>query len=249
MKEQLIRLLELQALDEKTHETSKFLEEAPSRIEALNEQLAKFTSMLQAEKEQLQETITWQREQEARLKEEEQQTLKTKQQLQQVRNAREFSALQRQMETTRKAVGEREEEILKLMEAIEGFKVTIAQHESQYDELKARIEADLTEIETSMAEAEARKAEAMVERQNIAAEIDGELRSTYERIAERKRPAMVDVPDATCAGCKMKVRPQLYNELFRADSLKTCPACQRIIYLHKALFPDEDGPQEPPEGI
>ena len=54
-------------------------------------------TLLQNEKDHLEETANWQRQQEIRLKDEEQQTLKTKQQLQQVRNAREFSALQRQM--------------------------------------------------------------------------------------------------------------------------------------------------------
>jgi hypothetical protein len=34
----------------------------------------------------------------------------------------------------------------------------------------------------------------------------------------------------------MAVRPQLYNELFRADSVEECPRCHRIIYLEEAVL-------------
>ena len=247
MKEQLIRLLKLQELDEKTNDARQTLEAAPAQIQELDEQLAKFVQLLQNEKDQLEETAKWQRDQESRLKDEEQQTLKTKQQLQQVRTAREYTALQRQMDGARKAVGEREEEILKLMDAVEGFKATIAQHEKEFDELKGHLDAERQEIEASIQDAEARKAAITAEREELASQIDVSLLRQYERIYERKRPAMVDVKGATCGGCKMRVRPQLYNELFRADSLKTCPNCQRLIYLSDALFPEETEGETTPE--
>jgi predicted nucleic acid-binding Zn-ribbon protein len=43
--------------------------------------------------------------------------------------------------------------------------------------------------------------------------------------------AVVPVKDAVCHGCNVNLPPQLYNELFRCDSLRFCPNCQRIIYI------------------
>lgn len=239
MKEQLIRVLELQKTDDTLRATLKILEESPGEISSLDEQLEKFTQMLNTEKQQLEETIQWQKAQEERLKEEEQRIVKSKQQMQQVRNTKEFTATQRQLDTSRKAMQEQEEEILRMMEAVEGYKTTIEQHSREYDELKHHIEMEKKIIQEKLEQAESHKAQVMERRRQITEKIEPSVLATYERIGTRRHPVIVSVDDTTCGGCKMRVQPQLFNELYRADSLKSCPYCQRLLYLTAALFPEK----------
>jgi uncharacterized protein len=43
--------------------------------------------------------------------------------------------------------------------------------------------------------------------------------------------AVVEAKEGNCMGCNMHLPPQLYNTLFRADDVITCPHCQRILVM------------------
>jgi hypothetical protein len=42
----------------------------------------------------------------------------------------------------------------------------------------------------------------------------------------------------TCQGCRMRLPPQLYNEIQKHLQIHFCPNCQRILYY-------EDQPEKP----
>jgi predicted nucleic acid-binding Zn-ribbon protein len=57
------------------------------------------------------------------------------------------------------------------------------------------------------------------------------LRSKYEQIFERRGgTAVVEARNGICQGCRMRVPPQLYNELQRHRDIRNCPNCHRIIF-------------------
>jgi hypothetical protein len=61
--------------------------------------------------------------------------------------------------------------------------------------------------------------------------VDAELRRRYEMILSRRGGlAVVAVRDGTCQGCRMKVPPQLYNQIQRNDQVILCPSCQRMLH-------------------
>ena len=166
---------------------------------------------------------------------------KTKQQLQQIRNAREYGAMQRQLETFKKTKMDREEEILKLMSALEASRVKLAQHEAEFEELRNHIEQEKAALQEEL-EAAKRKQEEMEDERKAAGErIERDLLRKYEFIASHVQPAVVPAKDAVCTGCNMNIPPQTYNILYRADSIEICPNCRRIIFLESAIF---DGPAE-----
>ncbi|MGB2689080.1 MAG: C4-type zinc ribbon domain-containing protein, partial [Desulfobacterales bacterium] len=72
-----------------------------------------------------------------------------------------------------------------------------------------------------------------MDRKNVSGLIDSQLFKKYLLIIEQQQGglAVVPVKDAVCHGCNVNLPPQLYNELFRYDSLKFCPNCHRVIYL------------------
>jgi predicted nucleic acid-binding Zn-ribbon protein len=57
--------------------------------------------------------------------------------------------------------------------------------------------------------------------------------ASYEMIFSRRGGlAVVEVRGGICQGCRMRVPPQLFNEIQRnLDRVFVCPSCQRILYF------------------
>ncbi len=79
-----------------------------------------------------------------------------------------------------------------------------------------------------------------VDWESVAESIDPEIINTYNTIKDTIGGIPVAaVSNAVCQGCHMNIPAQMYNELQRADSIKKCPHCQRIIYWKQ----DENRPK------
>ena len=72
-------------------------------------------------------------------------------------------------------------------------------------------------------------------RQSLIDSVDEELRRRYEMILSRRGGlAVVAVRDGTCQGCRMRVPPQLYNQIQRNEQIILCPSCQRMLHWQPA---------------
>src|SRR5262245_58354376 len=149
-----------------------------------------------------------------------------------VKNNIELLALQREIDLSKEANSHVEEELLQVMETIEGLagqlseaQATLQQLETQADEEVARRRA---EAESLRGEVEAERGQ----REALASTMDPSLRSKYEQLFERRGgAAVVAARDGICTGCRMHIPPQLYNELQKhRDVVRQCPNCHRILY-------------------
>jgi len=70
-----------------------------------------------------------------------------------------------------------------------------------------------------------------VERDREAALIDDVLLQRYQMIFSRRAGLAVALAKSgTCQGCRMRLPPQLYNEIQKHLQIHFCPNCQRILY-------------------
>ncbi len=54
----------------------------------------------------------------------------------------------------------------------------------------------------------------------------------FERVSKhRKGLAMSEARDGLCTQCHVRLRPQVYNELRRNESVMQCESCSRILYF------------------
>lgn len=149
-----------------------------------------------------------------------------------IKNIKELQALQREIDLMRQANGELEEELIKIMQQMDGIKAQMQTKESEmaalHDEWERQqqaLGAQITGIDRAVTEAANR-------RQSIAAQITGDLISRYELIFSRRGgTAVVEVSGGICQGCYMNIPPQLSNEIIRSDKVHLCPSCQRILYV------------------
>ena len=235
MKDQLVLLEELQRHDARLQEYDATLKVLPEKLQALRNDLAKVEALLERERASLAEIEAFHRDLDSQLKSDEGNVAKSKAKLSQVRGGKDFSAVQREVEVTRKMIGEREEELLKLMAAIETSKKSIAEHEKDVAELRAHVAAEDATTSAKIAEIQARTAGERAERDVIAKKVRPDVLKRYGTIRIRRGLAVVPVIRGTCQGCHMTIPPQLYNHLQRGNTLESCPSCNRIIYWDEIM--------------
>jgi predicted nucleic acid-binding Zn-ribbon protein len=190
-------------------------------------------SVTQAKRQEMQELERQRRDYETRLSDEEEKTKDRRMRMQRIKNERELSALKREVEISRELSTQLEDSLLKLLDGAD----------AKVNDLKA-LEEDLGAAERELGERERQHAERTqalaadlerlgAERGRLASEVEESLRRRYELIFERKGGlAVVEVrKEGDCAGCRMRVPPQLITQIHRKADVVFCPACQRILFV------------------
>jgi predicted nucleic acid-binding Zn-ribbon protein len=149
-----------------------------------------------------------------------------------IKNVKELQALQREIDQARLSNGELEEELIRIMQEIDGIKAEIDAKEAEMATLRAEWQSQQKEVEEQVGGIDAAISQAIARRQSIAAQVAGDLISRYELIFSRRGgTAVVEVTAGICQGCFMNIPPQLWNEIIRNDKLHLCPSCQRILFV------------------
>jgi predicted nucleic acid-binding Zn-ribbon protein len=188
-------------------------------------------SVTQAKRNEVAELERQRRDLEARITDEEEKTKDRRMRMQRIRNEKELAALRREVDLSRDLSAQLEDQLLRLLDGGEG----------KVGELKS-LEDDLVDAERRLAEREhelsdRRQALAAdlerltAERTRLAMDLEEGLRKRYDLIFERKEGlAVVEVrKEGDCGGCRMRVPPQLINQIHRNADVVFCPNCQRIL--------------------
>lgn len=235
MKEQLILLEELQRHDARLQEYETSLKALPEKLQSMKSDLAKVEAMLEKERAALAEAEKWRREQEQQLKVDEANVAKAKTKLQGVKSGKEYMAAQREVENTRRAISEREEEVVRLAGAIEASRKRVEAHEADVAQLRDLVSKEEAAVSGRLDEIKAKVEAEKVHRDAAAAKVDEKVLKRYASIRMRRGLAVVPVVNGTCKGCHMAIPPQLFIQLQRGGTIETCPTCARIIYWDQIM--------------
>ena len=236
----LAALEELQNLDLQNLELRKELEDIPQTIEETRTNVSHIAEILDRERLRLEEAEKWRADREREIALQNELLAKSKAKLQVARNEKENKAAQREIDTIRKNIQEREKEALEVMEAIEQYRVAIDEHNKEFGELEKHLKATEEEGQARIDAVDAKIAETASRRAELASRVPQKLLRQYERIHARLGVALVEVVDGSCTGCNMGLPPQMYNELQRGDKLFKCPQCMRMLVFKKKDEPAEE---------
>lgn len=242
IKKQIQILIGLQEFDGRLMEINGRLKVLPARLEDMSKDLRKMEAVLAAENDELVDQDRFKAEKEEEHAFLSAQITRLRQQLQGVRAHRDAMALQRQLEASRKQLSDLEDEMLQTLQAVETRRAATAQHQAELEQLKKLLDTEEMEIRSEMETLQGEIAELNAKREVQAKDLDPEIRTTYQSLASRRHPSLVEAIDGRCTGCNISLRPQLYNTLFYANSLEVCPTCARLIFLRAAVFADEEPP-------
>ena len=118
---------------------------------------------------------------------------------------------------------------------------------------RARVELLAAELEGVRARVAARQQGLAAEltgldagREVLRAALDPDWLARFDRIAAARNGIGISrAENQQCTGCRMGVRPQIWNQL-REGELLTCDSCNRLLYWDPALAPAPKEPQPEP---
>jgi predicted nucleic acid-binding Zn-ribbon protein len=238
LRDQIKRLEELQRYDAQIQELTNALKAIPAKLEASQSDFARVEALLDNERTQLAESQRYYSEQKNQLQTDESSATGAKSKLSMAKNSKEYMAAQREIEQTRESVENREQEIAKLIEAVQVKEKLLGERATELEGLRKSIDKDAEVARKKMAELEGKIAEIKVDRDKVANGVRPDVLKRYAAIRMRRGLAVTTVRNGTCQGCNMNVPPQLFNVLQRGTTIETCPYCHRIVYWEN-LMKDE----------
>jgi len=157
---------------------------------------------------------------------------KYKGQLTELKTNKEYQTMQKEIATAEEAIRSQEDRVLERMEEGETLSRELKAAET---ELKAQLGAIATERKALDAEATSLQStidERSAARTAAAKELSPAALKLFEHVSkQRKGLAVAEARDSTCTVCHVRLRPQVYNEVRRAENLIQCESCLRILYF------------------
>ncbi len=234
MDERLKHLLALQDIDSQIHELMEAAKAYPERLSEIDAELATERAESDAKQVELDGLEVERKNIEAQIQMQKDQLKKWEGRLTDIKTPREYAALSREIDIGKKGIRNQEEEVLNFLEQdealqneIEKIERTILEKETGYADERAELQGKLAAIESDRSGLDTQRAEA-------AGSVEKRVMTQYDRIrARRGGLAMAAaLPGGSCGACRMRLRPQLYQELVTGRAgIAQCPSCMRILYV------------------
>lgn len=167
-----------------------------------------------------------------------------REQMTQVKNNKEYSALLVEVNTIKLDKGKVEEQALVQMTQVEDLTAQLGAVQEKLVEQRKLLAGALAEVQEHEAEVGQSLREASAERDQAAALIPLDLRQVFSRLAasydgeamagviEENRRTM----EYTCGGCYMSIPAEKVNALYtKPEQITFCPNCGRALYLGEEL--------------
>lgn len=235
MQKQLQLLRDLQELDTETKVVEDEQKAALSEQQGLKQELDRLQDMvdslageiavLEAEKSELDNAMTLEQENVQR----------SEARLPQIKTQKEYVAILKEVDTAKKLAKELQSSIDAKNEILTSL---LADKEEKDGELAASTEqadARCAEIDAAMVSVNEKFAKMTSQRKALLEELPKKMRKRYELLMSRRAGvAVVEARDGACYGCHMHLPPQMYNSLFVAEEVQSCPHCNRLLYVTAA---------------
>ena len=227
----LQQLIHLQDLDLSIDRTRRRIAEIPAAQAALDALVAERTAVVDAVKTRIAACQTARREVEKDLAAVQGRLSKFKDQLMSVKTNKEYQAMQKEIGVAEEEVSTQETRLLERMEEADALAIELKTAEAALKAGQVQASAErrtLDEERMALAGELRRKGE---ERASVAGGLSKESLAIFERVsAGRKGIAMAEARDGLCTACHVRLRPQVFNDVRRNDSVIQCESCTRILY-------------------
>jgi predicted nucleic acid-binding Zn-ribbon protein len=239
VRDQLVALAKLAAMDASTRDLDKELSAIPARIEELRSDVQTLEALLAQERQQLEEARTLEGRQQDDLRERTDGLARARSKVGRATNMREADAAEREVDSVRQLIRAREEELERIKSTIELKSASLAAKEKDFEEARALFIEEERNAKARLETLNAERNGVLEGRDEFAKQAGPALMKRYDRLRTKKVAAVAIIDSNTCTGCRMAFPAQYYIELQRTEEVMDCPQCRRIV-IHTALLGARD---------
>ena len=152
--------------------------------------------------------------------------------LPQIKTQREYLAVLKEVDTAKKQIKELTDQVAAKDRELEALHADKQEKDAELTTLGEQTAARGAELAAAAAGFDAGLAEHGRQRDALTGQLPVAVRKRYEMLLERRNGlAVVEARNGACLGCHMHLPPQLFNRLYVAKEVQTCPHCSRLLYL------------------
>ena len=234
MREEINRLMDLQVIDRQLQELEQSLSSIAGRVDQLRLENQGNQAEFDRLSEQDKEITAARKKAERELAEGEVRIRNKRMRLTLVRNDKELQALTQEVESLKDTNQRLETELLTSMEGADARTARIKELTEAISKGRVDLTAAEKEIAAEVEELKSNIGKTRKAREKVAADVDANLLSRYTMIFNRRAGVAVALAKGgTCQGCRMRLPPQLYNEIQKHLQIHFCPNCQRVLYYEE----------------
>jgi len=198
------------------------LGEDQARIQAMVDKLDGEIDALKEERAALQQALV----------QEQDNVQKAESRLPAIKTQKEYVAVLKEVDTAKKMNKELLDSIQRKDAEIDVLAKDREEKAEELGALQEKAGARNAEIDAAMAEFDGVLEEKGGQREALLKELSTTVRKRYQMLLERRGGiAVVEARNETCLGCNMHLPPQLFNNLFTANEIQSCPHCNRLLYV------------------
>ena len=231
MPSQIELLVQLQQVDQVLRANTQAVESGEGRVAELDEAYRAKAAATDEARTAATALSARQRDLEGRLSAAEEKMKDRRMRITRIRNDKELGLAKREVDILKEEINGLEAELQQVYEQVEAATTALVALEGELKSLAEAREAEAVALQETIARLGADIERDRGRRQTLIDTVDQALRQRYEMILSRRGGlAVVPVRDGTCQGCRMRVPPQLYNQIQRNDQVILCPSCQRMLH-------------------
>ena len=232
MNADLTRLIRLQKLETAADEARRKIADHPARTQALDARLEAARDAVGGIKARMATAADKRRAEEKEVAGVQTRLAKYKDQLLEVKTNREYTAMLHEIEAAQNDIRTREDRILEIMMEADELNAALKTSEAELKAAEKDVAAERALLDTEMARMQSEIERTTAERQKLVADIDRHVLSIFETTAKgRKGVAVAEAKDGLCTICHVRLRPQVFNEVRKNESIIQCDSCRRILYF------------------
>ena len=244
VEEKLQNLYELQRIDTEIDKIKTLRGELPLEVQDLEDEIAGLETRIENLKVELAELDKTSSTRKMDIKKAEEAIKKYSEQLDNVRNNREYDALSKEIEFQKLEIELQEKRIREAQKAKAEKEALMEESKKRYEDKVSDLEAKKGELNDIINETHKDEESLQTKSEELAATIDERLLTAYRRIRSNARNglAVVTVDRDACGGCFNKIPPQRQLDIRSRKKIIVCEYCGRIL-IDKYIC-DYDGSQQ-----